>query len=145
MSGGLDSTSVAALAATALARATPSRRLSVVSYGFDELTELDERQWMAPMVARYDLDQTLVVADDAWPLSDFDAWQWQASGPDTGPFRPLNERLYAAARAKGHRVLLTGAASDILFVSGSASWLVDLVADGCCGEAAVELLRHVRR
>ncbi len=145
MSGGLDSTSVAALAATALARATPSRRLSVVSYGFDELTELDERQWMAPMVARYDLDQTLVVADDAWPLSDFDAWQWQASGPDTGPFRPLNERLYAAARAKGHRVLLTGAASDILFVSGSASWLVDLVADGCWAEAAVELLRHVRR
>ncbi|MBK8540327.1 MAG: asparagine synthetase B [Ardenticatenia bacterium] len=145
MSGGLDSTSVAALAATALARATPSRRLSVVSYVFDELSEIDERQWMAPMVARYDLDQTLVVADDAWPLSDFASWRWQASGPDTGPFRPLNERLYAAARAKGHRVLLTGAASDILFVSGSASWLVDLVADGRWTEAVVEMLRHVRR
>lgn len=145
MSGGLDSTSVAALAARDLAATAPGRRLSVISYVFDELTDLDEREWMAPMVARYDLDQTLVTADDAWPLCDFDAWSWNANGPDTGPFRPLNERLYAAARAKGHRVLLTGAAGDSFFVNGRASWLVDLVDDGRSTEALVELLKHVRR
>lgn len=145
MSGGLDSTSVAALAASALAHESSQRRLSVLSYVFDELTELDERRWMAPMVARYDLDQTLVTADDAWPLSDFESWRWRLSGPDTGPFRPLNERLYAAGQAKGHRVLLTGAASDNLFVSGRASWLVDLVDEGHLREAIVELFKHVRR
>lgn len=145
MSGGLDSTSVAALAAGALAREAPGRRLSVVSYVFDDLKDLDERQWMAPMVARYNIDQTLVIADDAWPLSDFDSWRWQPSGPDTRPFRPLNERLYAAARAKGNRVLLTGSAGDSFFVSGRASWLADLVADGHWAEAIGELFRHLQR
>lgn len=145
MSGGLDSTSVAVFAGRAMAAETPRRRLSVLSYVFDVLTDLDERRWMVPMVARYDLDQTTVLADDAGPLSDFESWSWNASGPDTGPFRPLNERLYAAARAKGHRVLLTGAASDGLFVNGRASWLADLVDDGRWTEALAEFSRHLRR
>lgn len=143
MSGGLDSTTVAALAATELSRAAPPRRLDVLSYVFDDLAELDERRWMAPMVARYGLRQVQVSADDAWPLCDFADWRWSPNGPDSGPFRPLNERLYAAARVGGHRVLLTGAASDSFFVSGRASWLDDLVADGRGVEAGVELLKHL--
>lgn len=145
MSGGLDSTTVAALAARDLAGAVPPRRLDVLSYVFDDLSQLDERRWMAPMVERYGLRQVQVPADEAWPLCDFAAWRWSPNGPDSGPFRPLNERLYAAARAGGHRVLLTGAAGDSFFVSGRASWLEDLVADGRGVEAAVELLKHLRR
>lgn len=145
MSGGLDSTSVAAFASEGLAARAPGARLRAISYVFDELVDLDERPWIAAMVARHGLDPLQVAADDAWPLADLASWTWYPEGPDAGPFRLLNEGLFDAAREAGHRVLLTGAAGDDHFVSGRASWLTDLVADGRGGEALVELLRHMGR
>jgi len=145
MSGGLDSTSVAALAARQLEAGRPGQRLDVYSYVFDEMTELDERQWMAPMVAAYGLNQTTVVADDAWPLSDFDDWRWNANGPQTHGFRALNERVYSAARKDGQRVLLSGGAADALFLYGHESWLADLIGHGHLTEAATEIIAHARK
>jgi asparagine synthase (glutamine-hydrolysing) len=145
MSGGMDSTSVTALAARQLAAVAPHERLNVYSYVFDEMSDLDERQWMQSIVDKYGLNQTQVVGDDAWPLSDFHDWVWNPSGPVNGAFDPLNQRLFTAARADGKRVLLSGADSDSLFIDGQASWLADLVADGRLREAATEVARHVRR
>lgn len=143
MSGGLDSTAVAALATLQLRTEQSDARLKVFSYVFNEMPDLDERRWMAPMVARYELDQTQVVVDDAWPLYDVADWRWNPSGPDGSPFRPLNERLFAAATGAGRRVLLTGAASDGLFL-GLEAWLADLVADGRYRDALSQMAKYIR-
>lgn len=144
MSGGLDSPTVAALAARRLAALDPPRRLAAISYVFEARRELDERPWIAPMALRYGLEAAFVRGDDALTLRDLASWPWDPGGPSADMFGPLNGLLYAAARARGHRVLLTGAAADAVLGHGDASWLGDLVAGGRVAEAARELWRHLR-
>ena len=144
MSGGLDSSSLAAVAARGLAKAEPPARLPVISWIFDELESCDERPYMDAMVRAHDLRPVRILCDDAWPLR-FGAASWprDPNTPLNNPYRLLLDRAYRATGEQGGRVLLTGWFGDLLY-GGIGEWWADLVRDGRLGEACVELIRSWR-
>lgn len=132
MSGGLDSTTVAALAAAELAGR--NERLRTVSWIFDELEECDESRFVEAMAARWGLDVLKVRGDEAWPLANLPSWPLDPGRAYADPYTPLVALAYRRARDAGHRVLLTGYWGDQLF-SGSG-WLRGLLAERRFGAAA---------
>jgi asparagine synthase (glutamine-hydrolysing) len=145
MSGGLDSASVAALAARQLVGAGRSERLCTLSWVFDHFTECDERSYMDPLVARYGLNTIRVKGDDDWPLREpFPTDVFNPGHPHVNPYHLLKRRLYQAAHDNQVRVLLTGAFGDELY-SGAQDWLLDLILEHRHSEASSEFLQLVRR
>ncbi|MCH9649838.1 MAG: hypothetical protein K0U98_16490 [Deltaproteobacteria bacterium] len=137
MSGGLDSTGLAALAAQS--SAAPSHRsLKTFSWVFDELKSCDERVYMDSMVDRYGLTHHRVVGDRAWPLSQPESTSLNPNTPEDTAYRPLVEQLYGRARQEGARVLLTGMFGDHLF-SGFEAWLTENLVSGRWYRAAGEV------
>jgi len=143
MSGGLDSPSVAALAARELAAGPEPSRLRTFSYVFDELPDCDERSFMAHMIDRHDLDATQIPGDGEWPLRDADSWPRNPNMPDGNPYRRLKQRVYRSAREHGTRVLLTGIFGDHMY-SGAEHYLADLLVERRLLEAARQLLATMR-
>ena len=143
MSGGLDSTAVAGLAADLL-KAEGKGPLRTVSWVFDELSELDEREFIEPMIHKHGLDATFVVADDAWPFRDLASWPYDPNGPEPNLYRNLLDRAYGVATADGTRVVLTGAAGDGIY-TGAERWAASLIEDGRAGEAWREMREHASR
>jgi len=129
MSGGLDSTAVAALAAGELA--SRGRRLHTVSWVFDDLPRADEREFMEPTVDALGAEATWILGDDAWPLAGCLASPERHLGPGSpyaAVYRRLRDRSYRAVAGRGGSVLLTGECGDQLFM-GAESWLRDLLAE----------------
>lgn len=122
LSGGLDSTSIAVLAAGAGHR-MPLRSFS---YVFDELRSCDERDFIRPVVARYGLTATYLPADGHWTLRDVDRWPMTAGFVMHDAYVWLPVSILAAARDAGCRLLLTGHFGDALF-DGGRFWAVDLL------------------
>ena len=139
MSGGLDSTSVAALAARELAAKGEAKKVLAVSWVFDELTSIDERPYMDAVVDAAGLGTLRFAGDDAWPLADPGTWPHRPDAPFEGLYPRLHQRAYAAAAGAGRRVLLTGEYGDSLYVGG-ADWLRDLLREGRWLAAARQLL-----
>jgi asparagine synthase (glutamine-hydrolysing) len=126
MSGGLDSTSAACLAAEELARG--GRRtgsLPVFSWVFDELP-CDERCFMDAVVSRYGLDAHRIPGDQLWPLRDAAEWEHDAGRPAQSIYRLLHESAWKQARILGVNVLLTGNFGDPLWCGAERS-LIELV------------------
>ncbi len=142
MSGGLDSTSVAALAAERLA--VDGRRLHTVSWVFDRLASCDERRYIEPVRRRLGAGSRQLPGDGAWTLRHLDRWGLNPNTPEENPYRLLKQEAYGAAAAGGSRVLLTGGFGDSLFV-GSAWWLAGLLRAGRPLAAAGELLAELGR
>lgn len=126
MSGGLDSTSVAATAAAELSGT--DRSVHSLSWVFDELPQADERRFIEPVVERHELHRHYVFGDDEWPLRDLASWPVRADAPWQGPYCRLQATAYRVARENGVGVLLTGEFGDHLFAD-SAFWLRDLLMD----------------
>lgn len=139
MSGGLDSTSVASLAARMIA----PQQLTTISYVFDELTDCDERVYINAVKEKYNLHSIQIACDDAWPLKDWENWPQNPNQPEGNPYRLLKERAYRRANREGLRVLFTGAFGDELY-SGEEDWLVALLEERRFREAGRELERHLR-
>ncbi len=133
LSGGLDSTTVTALAARRLPQA-----LTTVSYVFNELTACDERRFMDPLVERYGLRSIRFVGDGEWPLRDLQTWTRNPNTPREGTVRRLRDSAYSLVRADQTRTLLTGEFGDHLYAGGQY-WLRDLAAAGGFGTALREL------
>ena len=143
MSGGLDSTPVAASAA----RQWPARgngRIAAISWVFDELTQCDERSYVEAMVQSFDLEVMQVPGDDAWPLRADPEWPVDRSTPVNNAFRHLFERALRAAEASGRRVVLSGHGGDDLYVEGERQWLADLLVEGRFSAAARQILAEAR-
>jgi len=138
MSGGLDSTSVACLAAQMLAPAP----LTTVSYVFDELADCDERAYISAVQEQWGTNSIQIPCDDAWPYRDWATWPRNPNQPEGNPYRLLKERAYGRAHQEGLRVMLTGAFGDHLY-SGAEDWLADLIMDGRLLQAWQELARHL--
>jgi asparagine synthase (glutamine-hydrolysing) len=145
MSGGLDSTSVAVLAARQLKATNERHRLLTVSWVFDNFPMCDERSYMAPLIKQYGFTAIQVNGDGDWPLSNplkLDAHN--PGHPNVNPYHALKERLYRCARDNQVRVLLTGVAGDELY-SGAERWLLDLLVERRFIEAGSELLNASRK
>lgn len=141
MSGGLDSTIVAALAAGSAQSEQP---LKTVSYVYDELTECDERQYIHAMVQRHHLDPTYLLADEAWPLQGLEQWPFDPNQPKASQLWYLWDRVDETANAAGIGCLLSGHGGDELY-GGAEYWLADLLAAGRWPEGWRETREHARR
>ncbi|MGB8212672.1 MAG: asparagine synthase-related protein [Anaerolineales bacterium] len=139
MSGGLDSTSVACLAARLLS----PRPLTTLSYVFDELADCNERPFIEAVQQQYGLHSIQIPCDDAWPYQDWEHWPHNPNQPEQIPYRLLRERAYRQAHMEGLRVLLTGGFGDHLYAAG-LDWLGDLIAEGRYLEAGRELSLYFR-
>jgi asparagine synthase (glutamine-hydrolysing) len=83
MSGGLDSTAVAALAARER-RGGGAGEVRTLSWTFDELAECDERRYMDAVVERWGLPALRFCGDDAWPLAHPESWPRNPNTPLEG-------------------------------------------------------------
>ena len=127
MSGGMDSTSVAALAATELAESAPGTPVHAVSWVFDELAAADERPYIDSMIARFGLVGHPIPGDEEWPLRDLPTWPVPPDAPWQGLYCRLQEAAYRRAREVGATVLLTGELGDHLYYVDDAFWLRELI------------------
>lgn len=139
MSGGLDSTSVAALIA-----GQQTSRVRTISYVFDELRQGDERWFMQAMIDQYHLDAVQIRGDDAWPLREAESWPLNPNTPEDTPYRRLMERVYQTARDAGVRTILTGFFSDHTY-AGAHYWFRDLLADRHFALAGRESAWYIQR
>jgi len=128
MSGGLDSTTVASLAAREL-RSGSGARLKTYSWVFEELSSCDERVYMDMVIEKWGLDASRVVGDRAWPMSSAGSTRQNLSVPLRGAYRELRDLLFDKASHAGERVLLTGEFADELY-TGREEWLRDLAREG---------------
>jgi len=139
LSGGLDSSSIAA---TAVALA-PRPALKAVSWVFDELPSCDERAWIDPVVRHCGLEPLQFAGDGEWPLRELASWRRNPSSPEEDLYRRLTDRAYTGARAAGARVVLSGMFGDHLY-SGTPGWFWELARAGRIGAAAHGLWRELR-
>lgn len=121
LSGGLDSTAIAALA---------PRHLQAFSWTFDELPEADERLRVEVVSRHLGLPVQPVPGDGLVPLAgDFAERFVTAGSPYVNPFAALKQRLYEVARAAGCERILVGDGGDAHFAARDL-WLRDALASG---------------
>ncbi|MDY7092498.1 MAG: asparagine synthase-related protein [Acidobacteriota bacterium] len=143
MSGGLDSTSVAALASRRL-EAAGRPRLTAVTWIFDELVSCDERSFARAVAERSRLDSIELPADGLWPRVSGPGEPMGCNSPTVNPYRRLLDRAYRAAGEAGCRSVLTGWSGDHLWI-GTERWLADLLREGRFAEAGREVLSELAR
>ncbi|HEX5717659.1 MAG TPA: asparagine synthase-related protein [Thermoanaerobaculia bacterium] len=135
MSGGLDSTTVAAHAAR-------EGKIRAVSWRFRELKEADESAFAQAMMTAAGLEPVWVDGDGCWPLRDKGAAD--PSLPFENPYRELHAAAFSAAAEGGSRALLTGHFSDEMYHGVDAWWLRDSLARGGWAAAARGLRDELR-
>lgn len=136
MSGGLDSTSVAALA-----QHTSGIGVRAYSFVFDRLPECDERAYSLAMTEELGLEVEPIEAERLWALdSQMDA----PFSPDT-PFigwRTCYQEIFRRMAAHGSRVLLLGHGGDDLLRGSSLAYAERLRRGDL--SAVREVARHAR-
>ncbi|HWM93384.1 MAG TPA: asparagine synthase-related protein [Thermoanaerobaculia bacterium] len=138
MSGGLDSTSVAAMANQCLPK-DGSLRLFATSFVFERLQECDERPFIQAVAAGLGMETELVEAERFPVFSDPETCRPSLEAPSIAWDGCLHEAL-RRARNRGARVLLTGHGGDDL-MTGSPLVYADRLRRGDLG-ALVEIVRH---
>ena len=144
LSGGLDSSSAAALGAEELRHSHPDWRLRAVSWVFDEFASCDERSFMDPVVDRWRLEALRVNGDDASPLTHAHVLGLYPGAPEDNVYRELKRRVFSLAALSGSRVVFNCATADQLY-TGAEGWFEDLVRAGHPASAVTELLVEMRR
>jgi len=138
LSGGLDSTAVAAVA---------PRGVRAFSWTFEETPEADERERVEAVSRHLGLPVTWVPGDGLHPLTgDFVERFVVPASPQVNPFAALKAQLYATARAAGCRRVLVGDGGDVPY-AGREWWLRDLLAEagpGAGSSLAATLGRALR-
>ena len=133
MSGGLDSTSIACLAARLVTPAT----LPTVSYVFDELPDCDERVYINAVQKLYSTRSIQIPCDAYWPYKDGNAGAFNPNEPDRNCYRPLSEYVYSQIQSNNLTVMLTGGFGDDLYL-GWIDWFWDLFVDRRYSQLAQE-------
>lgn len=136
MSGGLDSTAIAALTAGRL-----EKPLTTVSWIFQATPEADERPYIDSVNRHLSSRPLAVDGDSAVPEPEM--LRPSPDGPFEGPYRLLRRRTYERL-ASSRRVLFTGEMGDELLATGDR-WLGSLLRRGRGGEALGEIGSVIRR
>lgn len=142
LSGGLDSTTVAALACRERASMGAPQGLIAGSLVFDTLSECDERPYLRTILDSLKISAVTIDAERFWFLGDPEAYQPEIDTPALsweGGYR----QLLRALADQGTRVLLTGHGGDHL-LRGSGRIYADRLRRGDA-RAAFEVARHARR
>lgn len=134
MSGGLDSTTVAAHAARI--SKTPVRAVSWRFRGPGDPAAADESAFAQAMMTVAGLEPVWVDGDGCLPLRGIETDDTDPGLPFENPYRELHAAAFAAAAAGGSRALLTGHFSDEMYHGVDAWWLRDCLARGEWAAAA---------
>jgi asparagine synthase (glutamine-hydrolysing) len=118
LSGGLDSTAVAAVAPSGV---------RAVSWRFRDAA-MDERERVEAVARHLGMPVTWVDGDGCGPLGPGFGAFVHAGSPYVNPFASLKARLYEAARDAGCEQVLVGDGGDALYAAREY-WLRDLLAD----------------
>jgi len=140
LSGGLDSTSLLALSAGN----SGTQELLGVSWVFDQMKSLDERDYIDPVLAMHGVESLRSSGDDAWPLHKPGEYGTNPNTPEENLYRHLKQRLYRGASDSGCPVLLSGSSADVFYV-GWQLWFADLVRSGRLGVASRDLWRQAKK
>jgi asparagine synthase (glutamine-hydrolysing) len=134
LSGGLDSTLLAAIASGLLPHTYPTQsRLKTFSYVFDKHKASDEREYILPVAERHALDAHYLPCDDKWALKDLPRWPVERDYIWSDAYSWLVVAVAKAAQASGCRVLLSGLYGDELFLGGHY-WATELLLEWRLGE-----------
>ncbi len=115
LSGGLDSSPIAALAAVA-ARALPEpEALRAFSWVFPRFARADESAHLAVLERELPLEMHRLPCDDELPLTDLKSWPSHPATPEQNAYRRFHQRAYLAANRLGSTVLLSGMCGDQLY------------------------------
>lgn len=128
MSGGMDSTSVAAVAHKQLTKSPGQPHLVACSYRFDTLKECDETYYSQAMRDELGMDLIYVPAENFWLLDDDEAFTPSLETPFMAE-ESLNRRMMQIFAARNARVWLTGHGGDSL-VGGSSLVYADRLKRG---------------
>ena len=142
VSGGLDSTPVAALAARLLPSRGPGATIDGISWRISDSAG-DERAFVDAFSRASGVAVSWVDCDDAMPFSHLADWPVHPDGPDQTGYRWFHERSYARARELGATLVLNGFGGDSLYAD-ARRWLWTLLAASGPG-AAIDRLREVAR
>ena len=138
LSGGLDSSPIAALAR----RASPTgERLRAFSWVFPRHPRADESGHLSVLERDLDLELHRLPCDDEAPRPHHPEWPSHPATPEQNAYRRFHERAYEAASRLGGRVLLSGLCGDQLY-GGAEHRLAEALRAGRFGAAAVELSRR---
>jgi len=129
LSGGYDSTLLAALAAGELRKRSPAERLKSFSYVFDQFTECDERQYFEPVISRFNIEAHYVLADSLWTFSQLDPQAVHQDFLWTNGYSQLPEAIAGSAQMAGCRLLIDGMFGDALFCEPGL-FAADLIRNG---------------
>jgi asparagine synthase (glutamine-hydrolysing) len=142
LSGGLDSSPIAALAADLRPAAGAHSHVHGVSWRLTD-EEGDERDFIAALSQRTGIPVSWVDCDDALVFADLPSWPVHPATPEQTAFRWFHERSYARARALGATVVLTGFGGDQLYTDARRWFWTLLLANGI--GAAIDRVRDVAR
>ncbi len=127
LSGGHDSSSIAALACELAGQEPGSQQVAAVSYTFGNLPT-DETAYIREFLRERRLDWTPIPCkttgyETLWPTA-----MWRTDSPYADLVRPMRAQLEAVAQALGARVVLSGFGGDEVLYDDDA--LADLVSSG---------------
>jgi asparagine synthase (glutamine-hydrolysing) len=143
LSGGLDSSTLAALVSPPAGEPDNDPLLKAYSWTFDAFGELDERSFGRMLGKRYQLPQIEIPGDAHWTWADPTEYGGHPDTPEENPYRSLKLALYQRAASDGTRVLLNGGSADALY-SGTRGWLRSRLRAGHWVSAAFWTLRQLR-
>ncbi|MDG4550412.1 MAG: asparagine synthase-related protein [Candidatus Contendobacter sp.] len=129
LSGGLDSTFLAAVAARLITDRPAAPDLTGYSYAFERHVECDERQYIEPLVARLGIKSRYVWCDDLWTFREIDRWPVYRDFIFWDAYAWLPQAVREAAHRDDCRVLLGGYYGDSL-MAGEWAWTSTLLAEG---------------
>ena len=138
LSGGLDSSSIVAVARK-LVSENSSSRLHTFSGVFDHLTQCDERPFINAMIAQGGLDPYYVVSDRIDPWAEIGEALREQEEPFHSPFLFVRRAFCRLARDLKVRVLLDGSMGDAVVPHGLGH-LTELIRRGQWWNFATQLL-----
>ncbi len=130
LSGGLDSASIACIAASELAGS--GQRLSTISAVFPDFPECDETKYIKQIASKLDVDTHLFDCSNVNPLDNLNSLteSHDEPVPSIGMYRA--ERLLSEASSRGVRIMLDGHDGDTT-ISHGIGFLSDLADAGKWG------------
>ena len=138
LSGGLDSTSVAAAMAQ-----SPSAQITALRWLAPGLPEADEGRFSAAVVRMLGCPEITLQADRHWPLRRDDSIRPTAASPLFNFYSDVWEATFDLLRQRGIRCLFSGCSGDDLFGGGVFSY-PDLLLTGRWLRLARGVRDHVR-
>jgi asparagine synthase (glutamine-hydrolysing) len=140
MSGGMDSTTIAATANKLLSRKNAPFDLRAYTIVYDRLIPDEERRYSGLAAEHIGIPINYIVADDYQLFERFDAQETRRPEPANFPLAAMVVDQYR--QMKPHtRVTLTGQGGDVV-LRGSFSYLINLFKSLQFGRAVMEVGRH---